>query len=194
VVTNDEQGAAGFGTPPDPGYRGFSGLARDGKLEYSLHDIRKATLWGNLMAGGAGVEYYFGYKLPQNDLICEDYRSRDQSWDYGRIALTFFAENDVPFWEMTCADHLVGNDGNDNSCYGFAKAGELYLVYLPDGGTGQLDLAGAQGKFTVQWFDPRRGGSLQNGSVPSIQGGKNVSLGAAPGDQQEDWLVVVRKQ
>ena len=34
------------------------------------------------MAGGAGVEYYFGYSLPENDLLCEDFRSRDRSWDF----------------------------------------------------------------------------------------------------------------
>ena len=42
------------------------------------------------MAGGAGVEYYFGYWLPENDLVAENFRSRDKSWDYGRIALDFF--------------------------------------------------------------------------------------------------------
>jgi hypothetical protein len=50
------------------------------------------------MAGGAGVEYYFGYKLPQNDLACEDWRSRDKSWDFRRIALEFFPANKIPFW------------------------------------------------------------------------------------------------
>ena len=102
---------------------------------YTLHDIRKLCLWGTLMAGGAGVEYYFGYQLPENDLVCEDFRSRDKSWDYCRIALEFFAANKVPFWEMTNADALVGNAKNDNSKYCLAKAGELYLVYLPNGGT-----------------------------------------------------------
>ena len=61
------------------------------------------------MAGGAGVEYYFGYQLPQNDLVCEDFRSRDKSWDYCRIALEFFREHEIPFWEMKNADALIGN-------------------------------------------------------------------------------------
>jgi hypothetical protein len=79
-----------MGVPPDPGYRGHSGEGiQDGK-PYTMHDIRKSTLWGNLLAGGWGVEYYFGYKLPQNDLDCQDYRSRDKTWDYCRIALEFF--------------------------------------------------------------------------------------------------------
>ena len=37
---------------------------------------------------------------------------------------------------MTNADLLVGNPTNDNSVFCFAKAGEVYLVYLPNGGIG----------------------------------------------------------
>ncbi len=194
VVANDEQNQASLGVPPDSGYEGFSGTAEDGDRVYSLHDIRKATLWGNLLAGGAGVEYYFGYKLPQNDLICEDFRSRDTSWDYCRIALDFFKQNEVPIQEMTNADGLVGNLKHDNSCYCLAKPGKLYLVYLPHGGNRQLELKDAKGRFVVKWFNPRSGGSLIDGSVSEVEGGATVSLGNPPSDPQEDWLVVVRGQ
>jgi hypothetical protein len=77
-------------------------------------DIRQATLWGTLLAGGWGVEYYFGYKLPQNDLDCQDYRSRDKTWDYCRLALDFFRDQKIPFWEMKNANALIGNEKNDN--------------------------------------------------------------------------------
>ena len=193
VVANDEQGSASTGVPPDPGYQGFKGLDNQGNPVQSLHDIRKLTLWGNLMAGGGGVEYYFGYTLPDNDLTLESFRSRDKSWDYARIALTFFRTERIPFWEMSGADLLVGNQTNDNTVFGFAKAGELYLVYLPNGGTADLDLSGVSGQFTVSWFDPRNGGALKKGSVATVAGGKKVTLGAAPASPAEDWLVVVRK-
>ncbi|MEX2142430.1 MAG: DUF5060 domain-containing protein [Pirellulales bacterium] len=193
VVANDEQGPADMGVPPDPGYRGSDGKARQGKRAYDLHDIRKSTLWGNLMAGGAGVEYYFGYTLPQNDLRCEDFRSRDRSWDYCAIALGFFKEHKIPFWEMQNADELVGNERHGNSKYCFAKPGELYLVYLPDGGEANLDLRAAEGRYVVKWFDPRNGGRLQDGSVKEIMGGNNVALGRPPQDEKEDWLIVIRR-
>ncbi|MGQ9504002.1 MAG: DUF5060 domain-containing protein [Thermogutta sp.] len=195
VVANDEQGPANLGVPPDPGYAGFDGVARskDYHRGYTLHDIRKATLWGNLMAGGAGVEYYFGYQLPQNDLICEDYRSRDQSWDYCRIALEFFSKFGVPFWKMTNANSLIGNTKNDNSRYCLASPGEVYVVYLPNGGSCDLDLSGDSGTFAVKWYDPRRGGELQDGSVKQVAGGKKVSLGRSPAEETEDWVVLVRK-
>jgi hypothetical protein len=47
--------------------------------------------------------YYFGYQLAANDLNCEDFRSRDKSWDYCRIALEFFHANKV-LSEMKNAD------------------------------------------------------------------------------------------
>jgi hypothetical protein len=193
VVANDEQGSASTGVPPDPGYPGFTGKDNQGNQVQSMHDIRKLTLWGNLMAGGAGVEYYFGYVLPDNDLTLENFRSRDKSWDYARIALTFFRSEKIPFWDMTNADGLVGNISNDNSVFCFAKAGELYLVYLPSGGSADLDLTGATGQFSVNWFDPRTGGALKRGSVATVKAGGKVTLGLAPGSPEEDWLVVVRK-
>jgi len=139
------------------------------------------------------VEYYFGYQFPQNDLRCEDWRSRDRSWDYCRFALAFFQQNAVPFWEMKNADALVGNEPHDNSKYCFAKAGEVYVVYLPDGGASELDLAGANGAFNVKWFNPRAGGGLQDGPVTQVQGGGKVSLGHPPADPGQDWAVLVRK-
>jgi hypothetical protein len=193
VVANDEQGPADMGVSPDPGYRGSDGKARQGKRTYDLHDVRKFTLWGNLMAGGAGVEYYFGYTLPQNDLRCEDFRSRDRSWDYCAIALEFFKDHKIPFWEMRNADELVGNARHGNSNYCFAKPGELYLVYLPNGGAADLDLQAAEGRFTVKWFDPRNGGPLRDGSVKEVNGGANVALGRPPQDEKEDWLIVIRR-
>jgi hypothetical protein len=193
VVANDEQGSASTGVPPDPGYPGFTGKDNQGNAVQSLHDIRKMTLWGNLMAGGAGVEYYFGYVLPDNDLTLENFRSRDKTWDYARIALTFFRSEKIPFWDMVNADGLVGNHTNDNSIFCFAKPGDVYLVYLPSGGTADLDLTGATGQFSVNWFDPRNGGALKRGSVASVKAGGKVTLGTAPASPDEDWLVVVRR-
>ncbi|MHC4875624.1 MAG: DUF5060 domain-containing protein [Planctomycetota bacterium] len=194
VIANDEQNPASMGVPPDEGFEGSDGYAteKDG-AKYNRHDVRRYTLWGTLLAGGAGVEYYFGYRLPQNDLICEDFRSREQSWRSCRIALDFFRRHGFPISEMSNADELVGNPENTNSRYCFAKRGELYLVFLPKGGSTKLDLRNASGRFSIRWFDPRNGGKLQNGSVTSAHGGSHVSLGTSPDAATQDWLIVVRR-
>ncbi|MEM9586646.1 MAG: DUF5060 domain-containing protein [Planctomycetota bacterium] len=194
VVAFDESGSAKHAQCPDLGYNGFDGHDRNGEMAHTQHEVRKQTLWGTLMAGGTGCEYYFGYQFDENDIVCEDWRSRDQSWDYCRIALNFFRDNDVPFWEMKNADGLVGNMDHDISKYCFAKANQLYLVYLPDGGTTSLDLSAADGKYDVKWFNPRSGGALQTGTIESVAGGDSVAIGQPPADQGQDWLAVIRRR
>ena len=94
---------------------------------------------------------------------------------------------------MKNADALIGNPKHDNSKYCFAKAGELYLVFLPNGGTSVFDLSDASGNFTVKWFNPRVGGALAEGSVKSVKGGGKVSLGNPPAEPDQDWLAVIAR-
>ena len=181
VVAFDEPGDAGFGMPPDDGWPGMAerrAADRKGKIP-TMDDIRKYVLWGTLMAGGAGVEYYFGYNLPENDLLCENWRSRDQSWNFCRIALDFFREENIPFHEMRNANNLIGNGRNDNRGYCLAKPGELHLVYLPEGGEVRLAI---DGEHTLQWFNPRDG--VKSGITPFT--GTLVSPDAG------DWLAMIR--
>ena len=195
VVANDEQNSAAMGVPPDPGYKGFSGWGDedDPEKKYNVHHIRKYTLWGNLMAGGAGVEYYFGYQLPENDLIAEDFRSRDLSWEYCGYAINFFHDNEIPFWRMRNRNELVGNMDASNTRFCLGREDEIYVVYLLEGGTTNIDLSESKGSYSVKWYNPRTGGKLINGSVKSVKAGDTVSLGKPPKDPEEDWVVLIRK-
>jgi len=179
VVACDEPGDASHALRPDS------------DAGNSHEDGRRNALWGNLMAGGAGCEWYFGYKHAQSDLTCQDWRSRDRWWDCCRHALEFFRAGKIPFWEMTCRDDLVGNAKNDNSRYCFAKPGEVYLVYLPQGGTAELDLRDARGTLAVAWFNPRTGGPLKGGG--QVNGGGKVTIGPPPAEDGKDWLAVIRR-
>lgn len=178
VVACDEPGDASHSLRPDND-------AGD-----SHTDGRKNGLWGNVMAGGAGLEWYFGYKHAHSDLTCEDYRSRDEWWDYCRYMLAFFNDNQIPFWEME--NDNAKSSAEDSYC--FCKAGEIYVVYLKHGGTSELNLSGASDKFSVRWYDPRNGGDLKSGSVTSVSGGKKHSLGEPPNAANDDWVVLVRKE
>lgn len=177
VVANDEQGSADEGIKAD--------------VNDATHNAERGdVLWGNLMAGGAGVEAYFGYQQPESDLTCENFRSRDLWWDQCRHALSFFNHHGIPFQEMANADNLVSGSGNNaNHC--LALAGSHYVVYLRTGGSHTLNLTGASGPFQVRWFDPRNGGSMQNGSLRTVLGGGSVSLGTPPSLTTQDWVVAV---
>ena len=190
VVAFDESGTAAHGQCPDLGYEGFDGRDKTGKMIYDEHAVRRQTLWGTLMGGGAGVEYYFGYQFVQNDLVCEDWRSRDRSWDYCRIALEFFADHEIPIAAMEPADELIGNSKHDNRKYCLAQSGQLYLVYLPKGGSTKLDLSKANGRFALKQFNPRTGEAT---ALPgAMDGGQPVTLKAP--DDGEDWLLIVSRK
>lgn len=151
--------------------------------------VRREVLWGNLMAGGAGVEWYFGFNHPHGDFTLEDFRSRDNFWDFTRYALEFF-NTYLPFTEMTSNDDLASN----TSSYVLAKEDELYAVYLKWGGTTTLNLNGSTKTYTVQWFNPRTGGSLVNGTVAEVTGPGTVSIGQPNSDQSEDWVALVKEK
>lgn len=150
------------------------------------HDTqRKFGIWGNYLAGGSGVAFFF--TGAHNDLSVEDYRTRDHLFDLQRYAHEFVVRY-LPFTEMRSNDDLtpVSDD------YVLAMPGEVYAVYLPNGGTTTLDLSGATGNFEVKWYDPRHGGELQDGSVARVDGGDVRPLGDAPSEHTSDWAVLVR--
>jgi hypothetical protein len=147
-------------------------------------NARKNGLWGNIMAGGAGVEWYFGYKHPHSDLTCQDYRTREKVWNQCRYALEFFRKHNIPFWDMKCEDELTVNTDD----YVLCKSGQIYLVYLKHGGKVQLNII--SGNYSYGWFNPRTGDGL-NGLLKtgSVDVGQKVEL-TAP--DKNDWLLVIK--
>lgn len=154
----------------------------------SRDNARQNGLWGNILAGGAGVEWYFGYNHPHSDLTCQDYRTREKMWSQCRHALEFFEKHRIPFQEMKNDNGKV----SEKDAYCFYLADKVYLVYLKKGGTANLDLSDARGAFEVMWFNPREGGALQAGTTRSVNGGGARSLGQPPRDEGRDWLALLR--
>ncbi len=153
------------------------------------HDtIRHKVLWGNLMAGGAGVEWYFGYRYPDSDLSCENWRSRDKLWEQTRTALNFFHKY-LPFTEMQSADEKT----KDPEDYCLAKEGEVYALYLPHGKL--TDIMLREGKYSIKWFNPRTGGDLLQGTIKLINTGNGyTSTGQPPDTDGKDWVCLIRRE
>ncbi len=175
VVACDEPGDAQHSLVPDD-------------EDPTRNHARQNALWGNLMAGGAGVEWYFGYKHPHSDLTCQDYRTRAKMWKQSRIALEFFRDHEIPFWDMTNKNALVSHE----DAYCLYQKNTVYLVFLKNASKkATLDLSGESGDWTLQWYDPREGGALQDGSVKSLEGGGKTALGHPSSEQDLDWVALV---
>ncbi|MFK7737259.1 MAG: kelch repeat-containing protein [Pirellulaceae bacterium] len=177
VVSMDEIGPADYGAPTDD-------------VDATQDKMRGDVLWGSLLAGASGVEWYFGYKMKYNDLNSEDWRAREVLWNQSRIAREFFSKFDIA--TLQPSDSLIMSGAN----YCMADAGKIFIVYRKGNeeaaGT-VLDLSQAKGKFEVLWLDPVLGGELKRGSIPVVEGGGVRDLGLPPttnrpGDST-DWVI-----
>ena len=147
-------------------------------------DLRRCCL----QAGGAGVEYYFGYSYNHSDLTAEDYRSRANMWNQSRYALEFFSG--FPFWKMISANQLVSN--NNWCLVDPVNRSAPIMLFLPVGDTLDIDLRGLQVNgtaYSIQWYDPRNGGSFQSGSIVSVPSDSISNIGFAPNSLNQDWAV-----
>ena len=140
-------------------------------------EIIRHALWGNLMAGGSGVEWIFAYDTwprqpgPHLDIACENWRPWEKLWDHTAVALEFFHRH-LPFAQMDTADKLV----NTTNAWCFAKPEEVYAVYVFGGAEVKLQLPA--GSYTTHWFDIRHGGEL----IPAapLTGPGELELGQPP--------------
>jgi hypothetical protein len=173
IVTLDEVGSAGTGVMPDAN-------------DPTHGDILHRALWGNLMAGGAGVEWYFGYSYPNDDLGCEDWYTRDKMWTLSKYAADFF-RNYMPLPLVKNYDSITSN----TSDYVLGKPGVAYAIYLPDGATTNITVPAGEG-YTIKWYNPRAGGALVDGTVKSIAGG-TAAVGKPPTDLSKDWVALLRR-
>ncbi|CAN0532224.1 unnamed protein product, partial [Laminaria digitata] len=143
--------------------------------------LRQLGLYGNLMGGGAGVEWYFSA-----DLSLEDFRKYDLLWDEMAYASEFFQRH-VPFSQMAPANELTPSSKD----YVLAKPGQTYVIYVPEKQPVLLDLTGEEALYNVRWFNPRTGGALLLGDVSDVQSGGMASLGNPPGNDRGDWIALV---
>ena len=170
IVSNDEQGHWKIGVTVDEDYDGNHGLQPDNRVE-----VRHKILWGTLMAGGIGVEYYFGTETGETDWSSENWRSRESKWKDAKIAYDFF-KNHLRFWEMDNYDSLTSN--TDDYC--LAIPGNTYVIYLPGGETTNIDLGASDQRYSILWYNPRKGGELLTGSIYEISGHGLNAIGAPP--------------
>ena len=188
IVANDEQGPFNAGVLADANYSGNQGLFPN---QDNHDDITHQVLWGNILAGGPGIEIYYGYQTGETDLSLQDHRSRSNMYDYMDIALTFFRTNignDIINW--TNRDDLIGNpshNGQGNFC--FAKPGTSYIVFADSGSTVTLDLEAYTDVFDVQWFDPYTGSTTPGNTLNQSGAGGQQSIGTPPSNNH--WVAYI---
>ena len=195
----EESAAAGKIWPvavDEPGDASYSLLPDD--LNFDHDNARKNALWGGLMAGAWGLEWYFGYKNPESDLTCQDWRSRDNFWNQCKFALDFFNSNKLAYDAMESHDELIVDNPETRESaegdYCLAEPGETYIAFIKDGN--EISLKLLKGSYDLKWYNPRKGGDMQNGTVESIRARSKgeYSLGTPPESDGKDWVALLTKR
>lgn len=165
------------------------GITTDTAANNNYAEVMRTSLWGSLMAGGAGNSWYFGgLDGPNNDMAAEDFRARDQWWTISANAVSFFKDH-LPYAEMQNRDELLSNE----RAYCFAKKDELYVVYLPKGE--KTGLAIGDGAYSIAFYDPWLGGKLYDRPNEGwkITKPNSVELSAYNGAEDQDWVIIIGK-
>lgn len=120
VVALDEPGSAGRGVATDASYPNGQ-LPQTRNQSDNRDAVRGKVLWNTFTAGGAGVEYYYGYQTGCDDLLCQDHETRESKWEDAAIAATFFDTHvGAKALTMVEADDLLttGNAGSVTAAAG----------------------------------------------------------------------------
>ena len=155
--------------------------------------LQRHALWGSLLAGAAGVEWYFGAKHPHNDLTSEDWRQREKLWELTEISKQFF-ELHLPYAQMTACSNKAMDDAE---VYCSQQAHNLFVLYMQKGTSFNVQLPlgiGTSKIYDIYWFDPVQGGELQRGSKESVKNETFIYIGQPPKNHQTDWVIVLKKQ
>ena len=173
IVNLDELGPANKGIMPD-------------QVDPAHDTVRHHALWGALMAGASGVEWYFGYKYAHNDLNCEDFRSRENWWAQSKLATQFLSQ--YPLENMQADNSLVNIEG----AFCYYEPEKRYLVYLPNLKNAAQIKLNPETQYQLKWFNPRNGGPLTDGGqiTPSDRGLLALE-GPKTTSPEEDWVAVI---
>ena len=164
IIDMDEQG---------PGDRGLT--------TENMTEMRKSVLYPVYFSGG-NIEWYLGRY--SGDIGTENFRAFEPMLRSMRIGRELL-ESQVPFHRMEPNDDaLSGGHAMDQV---FELPGQHYLLYLQDGLTAR-ELTLSEGDYTLRWFDPIDGDYV--GDVQAVTGG-TITLDAAPGELQQDWIVLI---
>lgn len=167
------------------GYEYLPGYPTSRGQVYHTDTVRRAS-WRIVCAGGyfaAGFVSTLGHSDAWEKIDAPNrypFRVGDSGAATQLGYLHRFFES-LPFWRMAPIPELLRGDG---LC--FAVSGEVYVAYLPHGGTFSLDLRSSDQEFTSQWFNPRKG-EFHREAV-------SVRQPEFHAPDEEDWVLLVKRK
>ena len=100
----------------------------------------------------------------------------------------------MPFWAMSNDNTRLPDESADWVLS--SDDGNHLVVYRKSiDSLSTISMVGLTGRYSIEWYNPREGGPLMQGSVSLIVAGSitPVSYGDAPGFDDKDWVILIRR-
>jgi hypothetical protein len=167
------------------GYEYLPGYPTNRRQVYHTDTVRHAA-WRIVCAGGyfaAGFVATLGHSDAWEQIDAPNrypFRVEDAG-AAAQLASLYDFFTALPFWRLSPTPDLLEGDG---LC--LSAPGEVYVAYLPRGGTVRLELPDSRRALAARWFDPRRG-KFHGDAAPLGQGEFR-----AP--DAEDWVLLAERK
>jgi hypothetical protein len=125
-------------------------------------------------------------------------------WKQSKHALDFFQMNNVPFQDMKSSRHIntISNARLLSTTDWLLSLpnDSVHVIYRKVGNASGNTIVGLliNTEYDINWYNPRTGGTLQDGTIPSILVKSNTiyySYGSPPFESPSlDWVILLRKK
>jgi hypothetical protein len=141
-----------------------------------------AWVWKSLTRGLQPI-----FMEPYKNSLWNPAAAIEAKWDPVRRAMghSLALANRMDLAAMTPRNSLASTK------YCLANPGREYLVYLPSGGEVSVDLSAGEELLAVEWFDPRRGKTIE---APGVHGGQQRTFTAPFAGHAVLYLVLAKSR
>lgn len=164
----------------------------------SAEDIRRIMYW-NVFAGALGQSYgchaVWQMYTPDKEPINGPLRPWSAALDMPMANQVRHLKNLMlsrPFLSRIPDQEMIPESQIENNDYKIAtrdQNGSYAMVYMPTGGTVDLDVTAlASNKLAAWWYDPRTGNSFSGGEVLKSD---HVTINAPTSGKGHDWVLVL---
>ncbi|MFW6189312.1 MAG: DUF4038 domain-containing protein [Planctomycetota bacterium] len=184
----------------EPNYEGHPSYHED--LVFNDRHVRRAAYWSLLLTPTAGVSYgnnnIWAWQARPERAEGHEGLGWIGPWRDGleppgvhcMVLLERFFDS-ISWWELRPAPHLAARQPGRQDPARFVAAamsetGDLAVLYTPRGGTLKLDVMALQRPARARWYNPRKGGYVEAGTVE----GEQAELRTP---DRRDWVLKIER-
>ncbi len=185
----------------EPNYEAHNGYTH--RKVHNDHSVRRAAYWSLLVSPPAGVTYggqgIWGWHTKVQAPADHLRTGLGSPWHIakdlpGALSMKYLHQffKSIEWWRLSPAPDVLAEQPGKKDASKFiaaakSKAGDLLVVYLPEGGSVTLKTDSLKNGLSARWYHPRTGGWLDAGKV------EKPRQTFKPADKN-DWVLLIKEK